>query len=120
MKSLQEIPNEDGKIVLAPEIVNTQDAYDPLAFSKIEMSRASELIIGLLESNWHGIQKAVEESPEGKVNISIGLSLKHLSPDARSCKAKLGYAVKNTDEAECFVKNPNQPDMFDDNGSDSI
>ena len=92
---------------------------DPKKFSDEELERTGNLIVGLLESNWHGIQKTIYESAEGKASVSINITLKHLSPDARSVKAKLGYSVKNTDEAECFVKNPNQPDLLED-VSDSV
>jgi hypothetical protein len=121
MKSLTEIPNEDGTIVVTPDVTQVYSGdYDPLEFGRLELDRTGNLIVGLLESNWHGIQKTIYDSAEGKASVSINITLKHLSPDARSVKAKLGYSVKNTDEAEVFVKNPNQPDMFHDDGSNSI
>ena len=93
---------------------------NPIDFNDAELEKASNLIVGLLESNWHGIQTAIFDTADGKVSVSINLTLKHLSADSRSCKAKLGYSVKNTDEAECFVRNPNQLDLIDEDGSDSI
>jgi hypothetical protein len=121
MKSLKEIPNNDGSIVLTPDVTQVFSGdYDPLEFGKLELDRTGNLIVGLLEANWHGIQKTIYDSAEGKASVSINITLKHLSPDSRSVKAKLGYSVKNTDEAECFVKNPNQPDMFNEDGRDTV
>jgi hypothetical protein len=121
MKSLKEIPNKDGSIVLTPDVTQVFSGdYDPLEFGKLELDRTGNLIVGLLEANWHGIQKTIYDSAESKASVSINITLKHLSPDSRSVKAKLGYSVKNTDEAESYVKNPNQPDMFNEDGSNSI
>jgi hypothetical protein len=82
--------------------MNDDNAKPP--FSELELEKASNLVANLLESNWHGIQKAVHESSEGKLSVSVSLKLNHYSVNAHNIKANISYAVKTADEAECIVQ----------------
>jgi hypothetical protein len=97
-----------------PETIEVEFVKDdPAAYNKLELEKAKELIGGLLEENWTGIQKAIHENPEGKTTVSFNLYLNHTSADGRYVKAKLAYNLKAKSEtAEVFVGNPNQPEMF--------
>jgi len=81
-------------------------------FSEVELEKSINLIGGLLESNWHGIQKAIHDNPDSKCSVSISLKLNHLSSDIRNVKANVNYSVKSSDEAECIVNNPNQLEIL--------
>jgi hypothetical protein len=97
-----------------PETIEVEFVKDdPAAYNKLELEKAKELIGGLLEENWTGIQKALHENPEGKTTVSFNLYLNHTSADGRYVRAKLAYSLKSVSEtAEVFVGNPNQPEMF--------
>jgi len=113
MKNLKEINLEDGKIVLKPEIVEPRVIdFDPEKYNQLELEKCAELVRGLLESNWKGIQKSIQDNPEARTSVSINLSLNHAASDSRYAKAKITFAVKTSDEAEICVQNPDQLEMF--------
>jgi hypothetical protein len=113
MKSLKEINIKDGEIVLQPEVVEPKVLdFDPEKYNEIELERCAEMVKGLLESNWRGIQKSIHDNPECRTSVSINLSLNHSTSDSRYAKAKIAFAVKTSDEAEICVPNPNQMEMF--------
>jgi hypothetical protein len=114
----KELPRKDELAIVGevnePETIEVEFVNnDPAEYNKLELSKSCELISGLLEENWTGIQKAITESPEGKTTVSFNLYLNHTSASGRYVKAKLAYNLKAKSEtAEVFVGDPNQPEMF--------
>lgn len=81
-----------------------------MTLDEAELEDACNLITNLMHSNWKGIQGAISRTDDGRISISINLSMDH-SGRVRVLKGKIGYSVKTTDELETQVSDPDQLSM---------
>jgi len=113
MRMIRQINNEEEELIIDTEVISTKPiGFDPDKYNQLELEKCAELVKGLLESNWRGIQKSIHDNAEARTSVSINLSLNHAASDSRYAKAKIAFAVKTSDEAEICVQNPDQLEMF--------
>lgn len=92
------------------EEVDITPAFHAQEYNDAELETTQQIVANLLEGNWHGIMRSIAESEDSKGSVSFSLKLNHaVSP--RQVKAKLSYALKTSDEAEEYVKDPQQEEL---------
>jgi hypothetical protein len=69
-----------------------------------------DTLTGLIAANWPQIDDIRKQSDESTVSIAIGVEV-NSSGKVPLVKTRIGYAQKYKDEAECWVNDPNQPNL---------